>query len=110
MDFSTVLLLIINTCILLVAIILVVIQSKVLKILSKKPEVLSGIEPMIRNTNYETDVETNVTQEKGTTSGETKLNGIDNEEEIAVIMAVVSKASRIPLSRLKINYIKRMDA
>lgn len=110
MDFNTILLLIINAAILLIAIILVVIQSRILKILSNKPEALNEIEPTIRNTSYGTNVEANVVYEKGTTSGETKLVGIDSEEEIAVIMTVVSKASRIPLSRLKINYIQRMDA
>ena len=42
----------------------------------------------------------------GTTNGETELNGIDDEETVAVIMATVSRDANIPLHELKIKSIK----
>jgi len=45
---------------------------------------------------------------KGTTKGDAKIIGVDDDEITAVILTAVSHASNIPLNSLKVKSIKKL--
>jgi Na+-transporting methylmalonyl-CoA/oxaloacetate decarboxylase gamma subunit len=94
--------------------IMIVIQSKILGLLSKQPldkrevDEIAPQSPMAPTQAAGQQV-TQAIVNKGLSRGETKLVGLEDEEQIAVIMAAVSSASNIPLSGLRIRSIKKVD-
>lgn len=107
MDLEDVLLLAITAAILCVGIVIAVMQSRILKLLSRGTKIENeavDIKPETRKQNIaELPVATDLTR------GETKLSGVDSDELTAVIMAAVSSAANIPLAGLRIKYIKRIE-
>lgn len=89
---------------------MLVIQSKILNILSKKGEedARDRIEtvqptPSMAGAYVPQNIKTGLTQ------GQASLMGVEDEELAAVIMAAVSEASSIPLTSLRIKSIKSLD-
>lgn len=80
--------------------IIITIQSKIMSAFSKmsfakpEPEISTA-----QNSSF---------KKSGITSGETILIGIDDEETVALIMAIVSHHVNIPLNELKFKSIKAL--
>lgn len=90
--------------------VILILQAKILKLLSKQPEALEEVKAgkPEADVKYQHPVYTPV--DSGAANGEAMLLGIEDEEYAAVIMAAVSSAANIPLSALKIRAIKRIDS
>ncbi|GEM_PF-2247041 len=90
--------------------VLIVIQSRTLKVLSsiaeRKETKLSKVHEEAPKASVQ---EPRKPVQKGSTKGEMDLLGVEEEEHVAAIMAAVSAASNIPVSALKIKSIKRID-
>ncbi|EYE87937.1 sodium pump decarboxylase subunit gamma [Fervidicella metallireducens AeB] len=106
-------------CMLIVFIVLIllsfiiVIQNKILNFLtslkSKKPEDTKIEEEVKPQLERNTVAMPSVVDKSGIVRGDAKLCGIADEETAAVIMAAVSEASDIPLSKLNIKSIRLLD-
>lgn len=107
MDLDDVLLLAITAAILLVGIVIAVMQSRILKLLSREAgEENEAVEIKPEVAKKNTVEPTLVTE---LTRGQAKLFGIDSDEYTAVIMAAVSNAANIPLTKLRIKSIKKIE-
>lgn len=93
--------------------VLIVIQSRILKVLSDIAERKEAKETRLSNDYEETPKaskqETKMLVQKGSTKGEMELLGVEEEEHVAAIMAAVSTTTNIPVSALRIKSIKRID-
>lgn len=110
MDINDILLLGVTTAILFVGIILVVLQGKILKLLSNQTKEVDEVKVNRPEEEIKPQIILECPVERGLTKGEAKLSGIEDEEHIPVIMAAVSSAAGIPLTRLKIKSIKRINS
>lgn len=80
-------------------------QEKIISLLSQKDLALgiaNAAEPA------RASEENIVSMDKGATSGDAKVIGLDDDEITAVILAAVSHASNIPLNSLKVKSIKKI--
>lgn len=80
--------------------IIITIQSKIMSVFSKRS--FAKTEPEIST------AQNSPFKKSGITSGETILIGIDDEETVALIMAIVSHHVNIPLNELKFKSIKAL--
>lgn len=81
----------------------VAIQSKLVKTFGKRANVSGSVESAVN-----TDENVATTVETDTSTGEFKLTGVD-ERTAAMIMAIVSHESQIPLSELQFKSIKAVE-
>lgn len=88
----------------------IMIQSKMLKLLTKQAEKLEEVKSNKHQAKEKPQNIVNTLTNTGLAKGETKLLGIEDEEIVAVIMAAVSNTVNIPLEALKIRSIKRIDS
>jgi Na+-transporting methylmalonyl-CoA/oxaloacetate decarboxylase gamma subunit len=118
MDFGEKMILGVNTTIIAMGIVfavlillavMIIIQSKILRVISsfstgeEKKEEPAGFTPAVVETPRAAFLD-----KGGKTAGEAKLLGVD-EEHIPVIMAAVSNVSNIPLTSLRIRSIRKVD-
>lgn len=107
---TTIVCMVIVFAVLITLAIIIVLQSRILKLLSiqaNEVDEVKASKPVIEvkpQALQKTPVKT------GLTKGEAKLVGLEDEEHAAVIMAAVSNAASIPLAALKIKSIKRIDS
>lgn len=113
MDLDDVLLLVITTAILFVGIVIAVMQSKILRLLSKEARAENETKEVNRDRESKPEIrKQNIAKARSSTGlirGEARLLGLDNEEHAAAIMAAVSCASNIPLEALKIKSIRKIE-
>lgn len=86
--------------------VIIVIQSKILGLISNKPK---EIEPEDNLIPKEAKPVKPQVYQKGIVKGKASITGVENEEQVAVIMSAVSAASNMPISSLKIRSIRKVD-
>lgn len=82
---------------------LIMLESKVFKIFAKKPGSGENIGKSVESVAVSEQVERH-----GIISGGTIIEGIDDEETLAIIYSVVSNEVEIPLTKLKFKSIKAL--
>ena len=80
-------------------------QEKIISKLSLREDTPNTISGAMAARDYK---ETTVPMDKGTTKGDAKIIGVDDDEITAVILTAVSHASNIPLNSLKVKSIKKL--
>ncbi len=76
-------------------------------IITIQSKLVAAFFPGIAETNQSNEVVClTETAKTGVTSGETVISGVEDDETVALIMAIVSNHANIPLNDLKIKSIK----
>lgn len=109
MDLDDTLLLGVTIAILCVGIVLVVLQSKILKLLLNGAKVKDEVKVIKPEVEVKPQHTLKAPVKTGLTKGEAKLLGIEDDEQVAVIMAAVSNAANIPLTQMKIKSIRKIE-
>lgn len=86
--------------------VIIVIQSKILGLVSKKSEVNEPKDNLIPK---EANKVKPQAYQKGIVKGKASITGVENEERVAVIMGAVSAAANMPISSLRIRSIRKVD-
>lgn len=95
--------------ILIVLSIIIILQSKILKLLTNQDKSEDKVNENQLEVKVRPEVVSKAPVMTGSTKGQAKLVGLESEEHVAIIMAAVSDAANIPITALKIRSIKRVD-
>lgn len=86
--------------------VIIVIQSKILGLVSNKSKEIEPKDNSIPKAAIQTKPQV---YQKGIVKGKASITGVEDEEQVAVIMSAVSAASNMPISSLKIKSIRKID-